>query len=81
MFIDTEQCKVQANTKPSELIPLDRETRVTIPTHEAAAHLNRRPQTLRHWACFENGPLRPHRIMGRLAWNVEDLRRVLGVSA
>ena len=80
MFNDTEQCEVQANTNQSGLIPLDRETRVTIPTSEAAAHLNRRPQTLRTWACLENGPLRPHRVMGRLAWSVAEIRRVLGVA-
>lgn len=61
--------------------PLEKVNRPTVPTEQAAHYLNRRPQTLRNWACFENGPLRPHRIMGRLAWNVEDLRRVLGVSA
>jgi len=48
-----------------------------LPTHEAAAALNRAPQTLRRWACEESGPLRPVRINGRLAWRVSDLRRVL----
>ena len=81
MFNDTEQCKVQANTNQSGLIPLDRETRVTLPTSDAAAHLNRRPQTLRHWAMRDgSGPVRPVRINGRLAWPVADLRRVLGVA-
>jgi hypothetical protein len=46
-------------------------------THEAAAALNRAPQTLRRWACQESGPIRPIRINGRLAWRVADLRRVL----
>ena len=46
-------------------------------THEAAAALNRAPQTLRRWACEESGPIRPIRINGRLAWRVGDLRRVL----
>ncbi len=81
MFNDTEQCEVQANTNQSGLIPLDRETRVTIPTSEAAAHLNRRPQTLRHWAMRDgSGPVRPIRINGRLAWNVSELRRAPGVA-
>lgn len=60
--------------------PLELVNRPTVPTEQAAHYLNRRPQTLRHWACFENGPLRPVRINGRLAWPVADLRRVLGVS-
>jgi hypothetical protein len=42
--------------------------------------LSREPQTLRVWACRENGPIRPMRINGRLAWKVADLRRLLGVT-
>ena len=61
--------------------PLERETRTAVPTACAAFHLGRRPQTLRCWACRENGPLRPLRIFGRLAWPVAGLRRVLGVAA
>lgn len=49
-------------------------------TAAAAHYLNRRPQTLRGWACREDGPLRPIRINGRLAWHVAELRRVLGVQ-
>ena len=63
-----------------ELVPLERETRSAIPTNEAARHLNRAAQTLRLWACHENGPIRPIRVNGRLAWRVADLRRLLGVQ-
>ncbi len=48
-----------------------------LPTDEAAAVLQRRPQTLRKWACLECGPLRPIRINGRLAWRVTDLQKLL----
>jgi hypothetical protein len=61
--------------------PLDRETRETVETAAAAYHLNRQPQTLRGWACLENGPIRPLRINGRLAWRVADLRRLLSGGA
>jgi hypothetical protein len=61
--------------------PLTHETRANLPTPEAAFHLNRRPQTLRGWACNEDGPLRPLRISGRLAWPTAELRRVLGVQS
>ena len=47
--------------------PLDREHRPTVNTAAAAHYLNRRPQTLRQWACAEDGPLRPLRVNGRLA--------------
>lgn len=59
------------------LTPLDREPRTAIPTNEAARHLNRAEQTLRLWACHENGPIRPIRISGRLAWPVAGLRALL----
>lgn len=56
------------------------EQRAFLDTREAAFHLNRRPQTLRIWACKEDGPLRPVRVNGRLAWPVKEIRRVLGLS-
>ena len=61
-------------------VPLDRETRTAVETACAAFHLARQPQTLRGWACLENGPIRPIRVHGRLAWKTEDLRRILGVA-
>ena len=61
-------------------ISLERETRTALPTNEAAYHLSRAQQTLRLWAMREDGPLRPMRINGRLAWPVSELRRVLGVA-
>jgi hypothetical protein len=48
-----------------------------VTTNEAAVALNRQPQTLRKWACLENGPIRPFRINGRLAWRVSDLKTLL----
>lgn len=51
--------------------------RPTVPTDAAAYYLNRQPQTLRAWACLENGPIRPVRIHGRLAWRVSDLQALL----
>ncbi|MGF6726713.1 hypothetical protein P3T43_006103 [Paraburkholderia sp. GAS41] len=46
----------------------------TLSTADAAAAINRKPQTLRRWAALESGPLRPLRINGRLAWRVTDLK-------
>lgn len=65
----------------AQLIPLALETRTAITTAEAAGHLNRAQQTLRLWAMREDGPIRPVRVNGRLAWPVADLKRVLGVAA
>lgn len=64
-----------------EFSPLAQEQRTHVDTKAAAYYLNRRPQTLRGWACLENGPVRPLRINGRLAWAVADLKRLLGVPA
>jgi len=58
-------------------IALERESRSAINTNEAAFHLGRKPQTLRKWACYENGPVRPIRINGRLAWLVADIKALL----
>lgn len=50
-------------------------------TEAAAAAINRAPQTLRKWACLENGPIRPIRIHGRLAWRLSDLQALLAGAA
>ena len=60
--------------------PLELVNKPNVDTAHAAYLLTRRPQTLRAWACLENGPLRPVRINGRLAWPVSELRRVLGMA-
>jgi len=61
--------------------PLTLITTPRVPTEQAAYYLNRRPQTLRGWACAETFPagLRPVRVNGRLAWPVAGIRAVLGV--
>ena len=61
--------------------PLEQVTRPTVPTDQAAYYLNRQSQTLRAWACLENGALRPVRISGRLAWSVADIRKLLNGEA
>lgn len=66
--------------KTIQPVPLAQEVRANLPTNEAAFQLNRAQQTLRLWACNDDGPLRPLRINGRLAWPVADLRRLLGVA-
>lgn len=57
--------------------PLAEVNNPTVPTDAAAYYLNRKPQTMRQWACLENGAIRPVRINGRLAWNVADIRNLL----
>jgi len=61
------------NMKLSELFPGS----VGLCTTKMAALLNRKPQTLRRWAAFENGPLRPVRINGRLLWLLKDAQLML----
>lgn len=66
------------NTKALSSFPaLDSETRPTVTTAAAAYYFNRREQTLRAWACLENGPIRPIRVNGRLAWPVVEIKRLL----
>lgn len=66
--------------KAVQLTPLHLETRSALPTAEAAGHLSRAEQTIRLWACRDNGPIRPVRIHGRLAWPVADIKRLLNVE-
>lgn len=66
-----------ANASVSAYTPLNQEARSHVETACAAYHLNRKEQTLRAWACHEDGPLRPIRINGRLAWAVADIKRLL----
>jgi len=67
--------------KTFQPISLAQELRAAVDTETAAFHLNRAQQTLRIWACRENGPLRPIRVNGRLHWKTDDLRRLLCVTA
>lgn len=55
-------------------------TAPTVPTEQAAYYLGRKGQTLREWACFEKGPLRPLRVHGRLAWPVARIKELMGVA-
>jgi len=65
------------NTVTNQFTPLDQETRSHVETACLCFHLNRKPQTARSWASTENGPIRPIRIHGRLAWPVASIRALL----
>lgn len=69
-------------SEPHQLPALELVNRPTVDTAAAAYYLNRRPQTLRGWACAETFPngLRPVRINGRLGWPVAGIRALLGVA-
>ena len=67
-------------TAPQQFPPLESVNRPTVDTAAAAYYLNRKPQTLRCWAVYQDGAVNPIRISGRLAWPVSELRRVLGVA-
>lgn len=70
------------NSERSAWFPrIEEVTRPTVETAAAAYYMNRQQQTLRAWACFENGPMRPIRVHGRLAWPVCEIKRVMGVAA
>ncbi|WP_338416384.1 hypothetical protein [uncultured Sphaerotilus sp.] len=74
--------KPRDKSAPRTFTPLALETRTHITTAEAAHHLNLSEQTLRTWACFETGAIRPHRIPGvnALQWPVVEIRRALGLE-
>ena len=64
----------------SQYPPLESITRPAVDTATAAYYLNRKQKTLRAWATYQNGPVNPIRVGGRLAWKTADLRRVLMVG-
>lgn len=66
------------NTTIRHFPPLEAVTSPAVETNQAAHYMNRKPQTLRVWACKENGPIRPTRINGRLAWRVADIKSLMG---
>jgi len=70
-------------TRKSDGFPdIRTESRTHVPTDVAARWMLKRPQTLRGWACYSGtGPLVPIRILGKLAWPVAGIRKVLGVDA
>ena len=63
-----------------QYLPLELVTRPNLKTDEAAHYLTRRPQTLRIWACLENGPIRPRRIGGLLAWSTAEVKALAGIA-
>ena len=72
--------EVRTGSASPAFVSLLDETRAAVDTACAAFHLSRAQQTLRIWACKENGPIRPIRVNGRLAWKTADLRKLLGVA-
>ena len=77
MHTATVQPIKPAATAAAHFPPLAQESRTAVPTEAAAYYLSRKPQTLRAWACLENGPIRPIRINGRLSWRVAEILAVL----
>jgi hypothetical protein len=67
--------------KHSILSDLRVDSRLVIPTAEAAIHLNRTQQTLRLWASSGSGPIQPKKINGRLAWRIDEILNLIEVSS
>ncbi len=73
--------KIKQPNSALQITPLVSECRAALPTWEAAIHLNRQQQTLRLWACLENGPIRPIRCNRRLAWPTAEIKKLMGVTS
>ena len=65
---------------PQQFPPLELEIRPTVDTAATAYYLHKAQQTLRIWACKENGPIRPIRVGAHLHWRTADIRKLLGVA-
>lgn len=84
MNIATHHCtkaRERPSAAPVDFVPRHLETRTHVSTAVLCRHLNCNEQTARGWASAETFPegLRPLRIMGRLAWPVAGIKKVLGV--
>jgi len=75
--IATDIRRDTAMTPKNTFPPLEEVTSPLLSTASAAYYLNRANQTLREWACFETGPIRPVRINGRLSWKTSDVRALV----
>ena len=81
MFNKRESENMEKHQAPQQFPALETVNKPNLTTAELAHYLNRRPQTLRVWACLENGPIRPRRIGGLLAWNTAEVKALAGVPA
>jgi hypothetical protein len=71
--MDLADCSPGMSPAPTLAIP----DKPALTTKEAAQLLNRAPQTLRAWATYENGPIRPQRVHGRLLWATRDIMELI----
>lgn len=46
-------------------------------TREAAQAIRNTEQTLRKWAAYESGPIKPIRVGGKLLWSRDEIRALL----
>ena len=54
----------------------DKPSHELLRTSEAAHLLRVLPQSMRRWACYGIGPLRPVKVNGRLLWRLTDIERL-----
>jgi len=55
--------------------------RTHLNTNEAANSIDHRPQTLRKWATYQTGPIKPVKVGRRLLWPIESLNKLLNGGA
>lgn len=66
-----------------KFISIHDQIRTHITTREAAFYLCLEEQTMRSWGCESvktNPPLKPIKIAGKLLWNVEEIKKLLGLT-
>jgi len=80
-FLIDAKTLAQPKQPVSPFPPLEEVTKPNLLTAEAAFYLNRRPQTLRSWACLENGPIRPRRTTRLLDWSTAQVKVLAGITS
>ncbi len=73
-----KQKRIRKNVYVGDRVEISVPDGVTLlTTEEAALVMNRKPQTLRGWACLGTGPIAPVRIHGRLGWRKDQIEALL----
>lgn len=76
-----QNANVSKQTFTPPFPPLELVNKPNLTTAELAYYLNRRPQTLRGWACRSGtGPIQAKRVGGILAWSTAEAKVLTGVA-
>ena len=74
--------KLPKNVNVHHVLAADWMNHPYICTNTVASLLHIKPQTIRKWACYEQGPLkiRPLKVAGKLLWETKAVIKLLNIQ-